>query len=68
MATITSDQIAENAAAPKSVTSDGTTVTQHDLSDQIAADKYRRKASALSSGNPFNKMARVRTIARGATD
>jgi len=65
---ITSEQIAENAAAPKTVTSDGTTVTQHDLSDQIAADKYRRKAAALSSGNPYNKMARVRTIARGATD
>jgi len=65
---ITSEQIAENAAAPKTVISDGTTVTQHDLSDQIAADKYRRKAAALTSGNPYNKMARVRTIARGATD
>jgi hypothetical protein len=65
---ITSDQIAENAAAPKTVTSDGATVTQHDLTEQIEADKYRRKAAALSSGNPFNKLARVRTIARGATD
>lgn len=66
--TISADQIAENATSPKSVTSDGTTVEQHDLTQQIEADKYRRKAAALASGNPFNKMARVRTIARGATD
>jgi hypothetical protein len=68
MAEIDSSKIAENAAAPESVSQDGTTVTQHSLRDQIEADKYRRKSSALSSGNPFNKMLRVRTIARGATD
>jgi hypothetical protein len=68
MAEIDSNTIAENAAAPQSVSQDGTTVTQHSLRDQIEADKYRRKAAALSSGNPFNKLARVRVIARGATD
>ena len=68
MAQITPDQIAENAAAPKLMTSDGETVSQHNLHDQIEADKYSRKASVLSSGNPFNKMLRVRTIARGTTD
>jgi len=68
MAEITPEQIAENAAAPKSATSDGQTVTQHSLLDQIEADKYARKAGALSSGNPFNKLLRVRTIARGTTD
>ena len=68
MSEIDSDQIAENANAPKSVTVDGQTVTQHSLPDQIAAEKYRRKAGSLDSGNPMNKLLRVRTIARGAND
>jgi hypothetical protein len=64
---IDSNKIAENAAAPESVSQDGTTVKQHSLRDQIEADKYRRKANALS-GNPARCLVRVRTIARGATD
>ncbi len=39
--------IAANAAAPRTVTVDGTTATQHSLPDQIAADKYLRAAGAL---------------------
>jgi len=41
------NSISENAAGPKQVTSDGVTVQQHPLPDQIAADKYleSRKAS-----------------------
>jgi len=35
-----SDQIETNAQAPKSVTVDGSTATQHSLKDQIEADKY----------------------------
>jgi hypothetical protein len=67
MAKIDAETIAENADGPQSVSSDGTTVTQHSLKDQIEADKYRRKSSALS-GNPYNKLSRVRVIARGTTD
>ena len=65
---IDADQIAENATKPKSISSDGVNISQHDISSQIEADKYRRKSTALSSGNPMNKLIRVRTIARGATD
>ena len=35
-----SANIETNATGPKSVTSDGLTATQHDLSQQIEADKY----------------------------
>lgn len=34
------DAIKQDAQDPKEVTSDGTTVKQHDLSDQIEADRY----------------------------
>lgn len=68
MAEIDPTQIAENAAKPKSISSDGVSITQQDIAAQIMADKYRRQGAALSSGNPFNKLIRVRTIARGATD
>lgn len=36
------EQIAVNAAGPKSVTVDGQTVVQHSLADQIAADKHAK--------------------------
>lgn len=68
MAKITADQIAENATQPKSISADGVNIQQHDISSQIAADQYRRKQATLTSGNPFNKLVRVRTIARGAND
>ena len=38
--------IEEDAQAPKSATSDGTTVTQHGLQDQIAADRYLSSKAA----------------------
>ena len=43
---MSSEQIQENAAQPQSVTVDGTTVTQHPLSEQIAADRYARSKTA----------------------
>lgn len=67
MAEANSQKIAENAAGPKSVTSDGTSVSKYSIDEQIKADKYRRSAESLK-GNPYNKMVRVRTIARGTTD
>ena len=42
------DQIKENAAGPKSVTGDSGSVSQHDLSQQIEADRYARALDAQS--------------------
>jgi hypothetical protein len=44
------DTIETNAAQPKRVISDGTTVEQHGLPDQIAADKYLRAKTAAAKG------------------
>lgn len=41
-----SEAIAENAAGPKRVESDGVVVEQHPLSEQIAADKYLEQKEA----------------------
>ena len=48
-----SDELAESietsaTSGMKSVTVDGQTVTSHDISQQIAADKYLRNKSAMS--------------------
>lgn len=40
------DKIAENAEAPKQVSGDSGSVQQHDLSDQIEADRYVRARDA----------------------
>jgi hypothetical protein len=44
---LTPEKIAENAADPKRVTIDGSTVEQHSIGDQIAADKYRASKAAV---------------------
>jgi hypothetical protein len=38
--------IATNATKPKSASSDGTTVQQHSIGDQIMADQYNRGSAA----------------------
>jgi hypothetical protein len=38
-----------NAAAPKSASQDGTSASQHPLTEQIAADKYTKSAAALQN-------------------
>lgn len=40
------DKIAENAEGPKQVSGDSGSVQQHDLSDQIEADRYVRARDA----------------------
>lgn len=40
MAADLTQQITDAAAAPKTMTVDGTTATQHDLAQQIEADRY----------------------------
>ena len=45
-----SDAIAESAAGPKKMEADGVVVEQHNLKDQIAADRYARGNAAVASG------------------
>lgn len=54
-----SDAIAANAAGPKKVVSDGVSVEQHPIQDQIAADKYvegQTAASRKHRGIRFTKL------------
>lgn len=44
-----SDAISTNAQGPQSASGDAGSVSQHSLSDQIAADKYLRGKDAASS-------------------
>jgi hypothetical protein len=44
---ISSDKIAENAAAPAKATGDSGSLEQHPLPDQIAADRYAQSKAAL---------------------
>ena len=46
-----SDQIAEDALKPQSTTADGVSVTRRTLTEQIAADKYAREATATDPAN-----------------
>ena len=64
MATDNSQAIANNSLAPKTATVDGQTVTQHDITQQIEADKYARKCSVVS--NPFAALRRAKIIPPGA--
>ncbi|MGL6194429.1 MAG: hypothetical protein ACRC2T_06355 [Thermoguttaceae bacterium] len=43
------EAIRENAAGPKTVTSEVGSVTQHSIRDQIEADKYLKKQRAAKS-------------------
>lgn len=51
-----SDQIEENAAAPRQISVDGQSVSEHSLPDQIAADRYlQEKAAATSRKLPVGR-------------
>lgn len=45
-----SDAIEESAQGPKKAVVDGVTVEQHDLADQVVADRYLRSKEAASTG------------------
>jgi hypothetical protein len=51
--------IAENAAGPRSVMSDGQSVNQHSLADQIAADKYLDEKAARNKRKLPIRLARI---------
>lgn len=54
------DAIKANATGPKAASDDSTTVQQHSLPDQIAADKYTKSNDAVSKnprrGLRFNRI------------
>lgn len=56
--------IRQNAAGPAKAASDGTSVEQHSLAEQIAADKYLAGKQAMKRP-PFG-LRRVRLVPPGA--
>jgi hypothetical protein len=57
--------ILENAQSPAKVTSDGVSVEQHPLADQIAADKYLASKAATQRkglGIKFSKLSPSGTV------
>ena len=51
--------IQENAAGPKKASGDSVSVEQHDLADQIAADKYLESKRASRARGLGVKMAKI---------
>ena len=64
MADDLSDSISDNAQAPKEVTVDGVRARQHDLKDQIAADRYLASKQAVQN-NPATALVRVKMVPPG---
>ena len=56
--------IADNAAGPSKASGDGTSIEQHTLADQIAADKYL--ASKRAGRNPARSLKRAKIVPPGA--
>lgn len=59
-----SDKIAENAQGPAQVSIDNQSVTQHDLADQIEADRYAKSNAAAKKAFPVR---RTRSVPPGAS-
>jgi len=57
--------IRENAAGPESAGADGVQVKQHNLRDQIEADKYLAGKEAASR-NPAKAFTRVKIVPPGS--
>jgi len=55
--------IRENAAGPAKASGDGTSVEQHTLADQIAADKYL--ANKQAGRNPSKALTRMKIVPPG---
>ena len=56
-------QIISNATSPNSMSGDGVSVTNNQISEQIAADKYLKANDALSGlVNGTKSFARVRMV------
>jgi len=59
MAETLDDTIRESAAGPKKASGDSVSVEQHDLADQIAADKYLESKRASRAKGLGVKMAKI---------
>jgi len=59
------DAIKQNAEGPKRAQGDAGSVEQHDLQDQIEADKYL--AAKEAAKNPAKALARVKIVPPGTT-
>lgn len=59
------DAIKQNAEGPESASTDGVQVKQHNLRDQIEADKYLAGKDAVST-NPAKAFTRVKIIPPGS--
>jgi hypothetical protein len=55
--------IRDNATGPAKASGDGTSVEQHTLADQIAADKYL--AGKQAGRNPARALTRVKIVPPG---
>ena len=55
--------IRENAEGPESASADGVQVKQHNLRDQIEADKYL--ANKAATRNPAKALTRVKIVPPG---
>lgn len=53
------NQISENATAPKKASNDSTSMEQHPLPDQIAADKYLESKKASRAKGLGIKLAKI---------
>ena len=58
------DAIKQNAEGPESASADGVQVKQHNLRDQIEADKYLAGKEAVSK-NPAKAFVRVKIVPPG---
>ena len=65
MAEELTDAIKENAQGPKRAQGDAGSVEQHDLKDQIEADKYL--ASKEAAKNPAKALTLVKIVPPGTT-
>jgi hypothetical protein len=63
MATDLKDAIKQNAQGPRQASSDGVSVQQHSLADQIAADKYL--AARQARANPARAFTRAKIVPPG---
>jgi hypothetical protein len=63
MAEDLSDIIKQNAEGPSKATSDGTSMEQHSLSEQIAADKHL--GNKVAGRNPAKAMVRMKIVPSG---
>ncbi len=57
------DIIKQNAEGPESASADGVQMKQHNLRDQIEADKYL--ASKAATANPAKAFTRVKIVPPG---